>query len=304
MKYLWFLVFATQFLAGQNLVNNPSFEEFTQCPTPNIFIGVTDWYVLPNHLGTPDYYNSCSTHPLSSVPTNLLGTQIPYYGDAYIGVWCYNSSTENLREYVQTELQSSLIAGQTYYISFYVSLIDVAKYAVNNIGAALTIDPLIGDNTLQNLNFIPQINSLEIISDKVNWTQISGVYQAIGGERFLTLGNFYTDEQTSKLYLDVPGEYNHSYYLIDNVTVSTSILSIEENQINEKSILYPNPFNSELIFELDDIQKIEIYSPSRLVRTINGNVKSIDVADLATGIYFIHINTENNRKFIKKVIKE
>src|SRR6185503_219273 len=66
-------------LVGQNLVQNPSFEQYTSCPTGNSGIYLaTPWNVPPGSGTTPDYMNSCSTGGIGcnsvGVPDNFLGS--------------------------------------------------------------------------------------------------------------------------------------------------------------------------------------------------------------------------------------
>jgi gliding motility-associated-like protein len=68
--------------------------------------------------------------------------------------------------------------------------------------------------------FIPQITnpSTNFILDKTNWVPITGEYTAVGGEQFITIGNFNTDANT----ITKPaqgGTQQWAYYYIDDVFV-------------------------------------------------------------------------------------
>ena len=59
-----------------------------------------------------------------------------------------------------------------------------------------------------------------MLTDTKAWMQISGVFTAKGGERFMTIGNFYPASQSNVIDLDsltylLPG----AYYYIDDVSV-------------------------------------------------------------------------------------
>jgi hypothetical protein len=71
----------------------------------------------------------------------------------------------------------------------------------------------------------------------------------------------------------------------------TSILPIEESRIT----LYPNPVEDVLYIETPEvIRRIEIISQSgQVVKTIDGNVNSINVNSLPPGIYFIRITSDS-----------
>ena len=76
---------------AQNLVPNPSFENYTQCPfSLGLEAYVSDW---KSARETPDYFNTCATTPNADVPSNVVGYQEPYIGNAYIGMLTYRSDS-------------------------------------------------------------------------------------------------------------------------------------------------------------------------------------------------------------------
>jgi len=92
---LVFLLFSfSGMIFTQNLVKNPSFEEYYICPV-SIVLGhnAIDWYGLP-HGST--YYNSCAepyTH--LGVPVNLKGYQPARTGNAYASVTVVDETSLN-----------------------------------------------------------------------------------------------------------------------------------------------------------------------------------------------------------------
>jgi hypothetical protein len=300
MKYkscLFFLLYF-QFCISQNLVNNPSFEDYSQCPIDNSFFA-TDWYRIMNHYGTVDYLNICAPYSYVSVPTSMFGYQEPNDGNGYIGMSCYYPAN-SLREYVQTRLISPLIADEYYEISFFTCLTDISSHAINNIGAFLSNIAITGNNDYEALNLIPQINSSVIISDKINWTQIKAVYHAIGGEEFLTLGNFYSDQNTSKTVLSSSGD-QLCYYLIDNVKVTKT----DKPETESNCIAFSNPVYETLHIEnLGNIQLSEIVIVDMSGKMIDRKIIDTDiyVGDLQDGVYIVHYICEGRnqcKKFIK-----
>ncbi len=288
---------------GQNLVPNPGFEAHSQCPYYiDDFYVVLNWYSVVGHMSTPNYYNVCGDEPRGvSVPRNNVGYQIPFDGDAYAGIFCYqNLGIGTLREYIQTRLTSPLIAGQWYRISFFTNLADGSSSAVNNIGAALTNEPVRGINSYDNLKLIPALNATEIISDSLNWTRVTGYYKAHGEEQFITLGNFYSDEQTSKKNWDGTGA-GSAYYLIDAVSVTAT-----DAPACTEPVVYPNPSAGQININTlcQNIQYTRIYNAiSQLVKEIRGNISSINIGDLPAGMYLLVMTTNENKTFVKKIIK-
>ena len=118
---------------SQNLVPNPSFEEYYSCPGSYNY-GV-DGKVAPGwysaNRGTPDLFNSCSKGD-AGVPTNWAGHSKAYSGVGYAGIYCYTKT--GYREYLQTELSLPLVQGGKYYIEFYYKLSSNSKFSIDRIG--------------------------------------------------------------------------------------------------------------------------------------------------------------------------
>ena len=222
---------------SSNLVFNPSFEEYRECPRKIDALGtltIVDAWFQPT-AGSADYYNVCGARDCG-VPKNKLGIQDAHYGNGFCGIYC---SKTDYREYLQTQLKEPLKAGEMYRVSFYVSLSEYSSGAVATIGALFT-DERVGDTVRSVLMdkkvrhlapgisqtvasyFEPQIvNDYDrVLTDTKAWMQISGVFTAKGGERFMTIGNFYPAAHSNVVDLDsltylLPG----AYYYIDDVSV-------------------------------------------------------------------------------------
>lgn len=226
-------IFITSFAGAQNLVLNPSFEQFTECPKE---LGksrpiVQNWY-HPTPIAI-DYFNRCSKN--CGVPINTMGTQEPKTGDAYIGLTLYNTS---YRSYAQTKLKEPLQAGITYTVEFSLSLSEKSKHAIGNIGAYITRQKLEtkesgvmeiyenidnkGNATLAQGLCRPQIKNgtSNFVSDINNWVTISATFKARGGEQYITIGNFFTQAGTPAM--DAGGKKEYAYYFIDDVALYQS----------------------------------------------------------------------------------
>ena len=82
-------------------------------------------------------------------------------------------------------------------------------------------------------------------------------------------------------------------------------LGISENENTEINI-YPNPVQNKLFIELENetITELNVIDyAGRVVKTINGNIKTINVSDLTKGFYILKVTTENGiltNRFIKQ----
>ncbi len=55
--------------------------------------------------------------------------------------------------------------------------------------------------------------------DTVNWVKIQGLYQANGGELYITIGDFLNDSSTIFQIADSTSNYYGAYYFIDDVNL-------------------------------------------------------------------------------------
>jgi len=182
-------------IIGSNLVNNPSFEEYYNCPA-----GIGDLYDAKYWWGiSTDYFNACA-NAYDSVPLNWAGFQYAHMGVAYAGLTIYANSLpvyNNYRETIKTKLSDTLIANKRYCINFYISLAECtytwihnADVILDSIGMLFT-NHQVQDNTSTQIldNGIIVQNSILNI-DTINWFKISNSFIATGGEQYITIGNF------------------------------------------------------------------------------------------------------------------
>ncbi len=213
-------IFISNMLFCQNLVNNPSFEVLSSCPTgPSHSATLSVGWLNPSQAGTPDVFNICCSSTLTTCNPYTY-KQLPRTGDSFVGVWC-TDPTFTVREYVHSQLTNTLVSNNFYYIKFFVVLGNYSKYACNNIGMYFSNNSIYqsgASNFL--LNYTPQIKKFNnpIITDTLNWIEISGIYQSTGTENYVTVGNFNNDVTTDTLTTDT-NNYSGSYYLLDDISV-------------------------------------------------------------------------------------
>jgi len=224
-----YLFFQTLYLHGQvNLVPNPSFEEYFLCPDDKSQLSRTLSWLSPNN-GSPDYYNRCSSDPIApcSVPIHSsIFSKNPFDGNAYIGIGIYSKDLDTyIREYVSIELKYQLVKRKIYFARFHVSPID----SIPNVNVPCFIDKigmnfsrlLTTENTQPNKPIAKQkyFGNEKKILDKIDhWTSISNC--VVGdGEKFITLGNFFKNEETITNKECFDYFPNGAYYYIDDVGV-------------------------------------------------------------------------------------
>ncbi|MBL7888091.1 MAG: T9SS type A sorting domain-containing protein [Bacteroidia bacterium] len=315
-KIILFVIFYSVLITikAQNLVPNWSFEDNTQCPNSGGQINLASPWYSPS-ASTPDYFNQCGTTGYQSL--NVWGYQIARTGLAYSSVCVYGSTSSSIRDYIQAQLLDTLIAGENYCVSFYVSHAGMSSFfntympiVISEIGMLFSNNPITSSNYLP-FPYTPQIVSPTgtFLSDTLNWMEISGIYTALGGERFITIGNFKDDANTDTLHLIENGLDPQGYYYIDDVSVincNDTLSSVNEivNQYDFK--LYPNPNNGQMVLEYtlekNEEAVLNIYDiAGKLISSylINSNNKSIAINEnnLDAGIYYYSISV--NGKSVK-----
>jgi len=321
MKKILFIIYYLLFILnskGQNLVPNGDFETYSLCPTaPNQMNLAVPWYDPTG--ATPDYYNACAA------PTSLVGVpfqsngavtvyQNAHSGHGYAGLFTTQNNGSDYREYIQILLANPLVSGRCYVVSFYANLANLLKYGSNNIGAYLSTNPI--TTTAPNvLNYTPQIllaGNTPIV-DTVNWIKVSGIYSAIGGEIYITIGNFQDDNNTTTQLVDSLNPFDGCYYYIDDVSVmdcNDTSTSVQETKNDYIFSLYPNPstgsfsINYDLKQSNDAVFKLYDIRGKLLNETVlKSENTSFDFSDVfVNGIYFYQVSINNKMIKSDKVV--
>ncbi len=216
----------SQNIIGNNLVPNPGFEVYSSCPDNISQINKALPWKSPLgnfNPGTPDYLNFCSTN---TIINNILNLNSPFNGNGCAGIFVYgNSSVQkpNYREYIEVRLIEKMKQNKVYCCKFNVILSTYwGMAAIENIGMLITNTNTLTYNQVNTepmlIDSVAQINNKKgIITDSLNWNQISGLYKAKGFEEFITIGNFCKDVDVNFIILN--SNWLASYYLIDDVSV-------------------------------------------------------------------------------------
>ncbi|QQS73948.1 MAG: OmpA family protein [Flavobacteriales bacterium] len=206
-----------------NLVTNPGFEEVKKIPctwtqdASKFNNDVMNGWNSPTET-TPDLFSTRAHSDCWSNPAKRTqGKTSPHGGENMVGIktWGKGNTPTFWHEYLQTTLPEPLKAGERYIVECWVQRANFSGEASNNIGMRLSALPVKTRDNLP-LYFTPQVNADEILDAK-GWRKVSGVIEANGDERYLMIGNFYSDETT--LHKQQPQGERGAYYFIDDVNL-------------------------------------------------------------------------------------
>jgi OOP family OmpA-OmpF porin len=237
-KLIYYIILTTVGISSclsQNLVPNGSFEEYTSCP--GNFSTLRDGFYVEHWssatLGTPDHFHSCSNGE-ADVSYNWAGVADAYEGKGYAGLYLWMDG-KSYREYLQCQLTQPLLKDSTYQIEFHYKLSSYSKFCIDRIGLLLSAS----ETKVRYDTVLPFAPTLSVIRDSALtkttglWETAMMKYKATGGEKFLTIGNFF-DNQSTRHYKIISRPIaeemlaTSSYYYIDNVKVLPYYLPASE----------------------------------------------------------------------------
>ncbi|MEM9052760.1 MAG: OmpA family protein [Bacteroidota bacterium] len=182
------------------------------------------------------------------IPDNMYGTEVPFDGDNYAGLHAYSYRARVPRTYIGIPLKRKMEDNGLYCIKFKASLAERSLYAANNLGVILSNKRVEkkGETSIVRDDVL-LTDKNDVVSTTDGWWEYCKRYNAAGGERYLTIGNFSTDERTSYETMSVSSEYEKgpeaaAYYYIDAVEIRQ--IQASENcgcgntKIPESKIIY------------------------------------------------------------------
>lgn len=217
---------AFQGLQAQNLVPNASFEQVAEdtkekdIKTFGLVNAVTlEWSGATDV--SPDLFMVREKESKVTAPCNDYGYQEPQDGDFYAGFRAYSKSPKLKRSYLQVQLTEKLEENQMYCVSFDISLADLSRYAVPDIGA------LLSDRKIERGGDAPIVQTPDVQhkSNKTmiymdGWETVCGTFTGTGEEEYLIIGCFGGDAEHRR----GKGEASCSKRLLHGQSATTSSL--------------------------------------------------------------------------------
>jgi len=225
---LFFIYYHNSF--SQNLCPNPGFEQLSGCPVGSGEINLAQPWSGAGIV--PDLFSFCHVNGTPagcndvSVPANFAGNTTAHGGSAYAGFYT-KRGTANQRTYLQAPFTTPLVNGQLYRVTAWFRRSGFSKYATNRIGITLSTNAL-SQTGNQFIPVTPQAELTNVIADTGSWTSLTSYYVAVGGEAYITIGNFRNDANTTAFNFAIPSpactQMNTSaFYYVDDVSVTTIV---------------------------------------------------------------------------------
>lgn len=214
---------------SKNLIPNPSFEITTNkrggdisLASPWIGVGTVDYYLKPEKRDTSRYKGART-------------------GTCYGGL----RFQKEYKEYMYAPLLEPLKEGNLYHFEMFVRLLQFENVTVTikQLGACFSEEPFSETMDFYKENIVDSTNP-NGISGTSNWIRIKGYYRALGGEKYVILGNFNIKMKDDfvKKNKNAVFEFEEGYYYVDDV----SLVDISDTDTSKKvatsSIIIPEKF--------------------------------------------------------------
>ncbi len=236
-----------------NLIKNPGFEEYRNCPSRlGSFDRDVRYWSSPTE-GSTDYFSGCSR--IMTVPSNYNGHQEPRSGKAYAGMYLW--APKDYREYIQVGLRKRMLKDSVYQLKLSISLAERSRDAVGNLGFLFTDRPLkfpiktvITPEMLDSIaglrKSLSEVEVAPLHKGSTDWEEVEFHYRAQGFERYLVVGNFRNDS-LSVLYNHPRGGKPGAYYYLDGLT----LFGVESGRPQPSYQLDTTYVFKDILFEFD-----------------------------------------------------
>jgi outer membrane protein OmpA-like peptidoglycan-associated protein len=193
----------SQAVIEKNLVPNGSFENYKR-KSGNIKSALP-W----TGIASVDYYQQ----PLSNDTGRCRGART---GDCYAGL----RFQKKYKEFLEVKLAEPLKRGNNYQFECYVRLAFWSNAQLKSFGAYFSKGGMKSVSFPERDYIVDTVAKKGALDGGFCWFRIKGVYKAIGGEKFITIGNFAPNvrQDMTKINLFKPG-FKEAYYFVDDISL-------------------------------------------------------------------------------------
>ncbi len=212
LKYIFisYLCLVITFLHGQdappekNLVPNGSFENYRK--KSSSIRQAIPW----TQIASVDFYQG----PAEKDTTAQRGARS---GEGYIGL----RFQKRYKEFAQVRLAEPLHRGTVYDFEMYVRMAYWSNAMLKSFGALFSKGGYHSQGDAVKTNLIDTICKKGGFVNGYQWFKISGKYKADGGEKYLTIGNFFHDVNKELPRINILKRgFKEAYYFVDDVKLT------------------------------------------------------------------------------------
>ncbi len=314
--YTYFFLFQSCLLC-QNLIPNPSFEEFSnECPENfnEMPLYWTKWRESPNSFSSCVVPQSLSDS-LGWAPLTGFGFQPAQDGNSFIGMLTFSGDPIfDFREIIGVSLIEPLEVGSTYYFNMHVAPSIGGYYGMqwisNKIGMQLTMETYDANDNPMPLNNFAHVFENDIVQDTAGWSLLSGSFIANEPYTHIAIGNFFNDAFTDTVHFSGSQSLG-AYYFVDNLCLSKNPICTSNaavHEIEQRVHLHPNP--AKHYVSIQSALPIKAF----IVRDLSGKIlfennglddpfsTKIDLTNFSSGHYLIEISTERSVYYEKLIV--
>lgn len=187
----------------KNIVPNGSFENYRK-KSGNIKQAIP-W----QQIASVDFYQE----PISNDTSAQKGAKT---GKCYAGL----RFQKKYKEFLQVKLAEPLHRGTTYEYEMYVRLAFWSNASLKSFGALFTKMGYKGKNDVVKAALIDSVSKKSSFINGYHWFKISGKYQADGGEKYVTIGNFSPNVKKDMVRMNVfKLGFKEAYYFVDDISL-------------------------------------------------------------------------------------
>lgn len=216
---------------------NGGFEFFNQLPNS---IGqwsfTEDWSNCGSTLAHPDYYHVDGTLG-GDLPETPVAFVLPYEGKAIMGFSATGAPGTNRRTYLCSPLETSLVAGETYKVSFAITNGAITPGSFGGLGCShlglhfSTASPT--QTGIAPLALQPQFKRQAVVYNR-DWERITFSFTADDDFTYVTLGVFNTDAEISIQTFE-GATPSLAYYFVDDFTIDLVPGEITQEESDSKA---------------------------------------------------------------------
>jgi outer membrane protein OmpA-like peptidoglycan-associated protein len=219
----------------KNLVPNGSFENYRKKS------GSIKQAIPWTQNGSVDFYQS----PVGEDTCHIRGG---YYSDCYIGL----RFQKRYKEFAQVKLAEALHRGTVYDFEMHVRLAYWSNALLKSIGVLISKGGYHGQGDAVKANIVDSICKKGGFVNNYQWFTIKGKYKADGGEKYLTVGNFFPKVEKDLIRINIfKFGFREAYYFIDEISLYKAKEAEEKVAVEYVGSIKPNEEDSVLTVKKD-----------------------------------------------------